>query len=179
MKDYYKILGVPEQAADGEIKAAYRKLVKTYHPDVVRDDKEKEARMYEIQEAYQCLGETQKRRAYDEKRKKSHAAANTGKPERNGFHDSGRREPDMSRFEAFFGFQPGKGMKRIMIKGDASEKRKGRSGRRSCSRLFLEDRGREGENGRGENKTEGKNNNRYHYFIMQWDTCGLSVFPEL
>ncbi len=110
MKDYYKILGVPEQAADGEIKAAYRKLVKTYHPDVVRDDKEKEARMYEIQEAYQCLGETQKRRAYDEKRKKSHAAANTGKPERNGFHDSGRREPDMSRFEAFFGFQPGKGM---------------------------------------------------------------------
>ncbi|NBI71705.1 J domain-containing protein [Clostridiaceae bacterium] len=110
MKDYYKILGVPEQATDGEIKAAYRKLVKAYHPDVVRDDKEKEAQMYEIQEAYQCLGETQKRKAYDEKRKNSHAAANTGKPQKNGFPNSGRREPDMNRFEAFFGFQPGKGM---------------------------------------------------------------------
>ena len=55
MKDYYRILGVSEQAAEKEIKAAYRKLAKRYHPDVVKDDPKKTQRMYEIQEAYECL----------------------------------------------------------------------------------------------------------------------------
>ena len=56
MKDYYKILGVDRQASDDQIKKAYRKLAKQYHPDVVKDDKKKQERMYEIQEAYECLG---------------------------------------------------------------------------------------------------------------------------
>ena len=51
MKDYYGILGVSEQAAEKDIKAAYRKLAKLYHPDVVKDDADKTQRMYEIQEA--------------------------------------------------------------------------------------------------------------------------------
>ena len=41
MKDYYGILGVSEQAAEKDIKAAYRKLAKLYHPDVVKDDADK------------------------------------------------------------------------------------------------------------------------------------------
>ena len=65
MKDYYRILGVSEQAAEKEIKAAYRKLAKQYHPDVVQDDAEKTQRMYEIQEAYECLGDEESRKEYD------------------------------------------------------------------------------------------------------------------
>ena len=55
MKDYYKILGVDRQASTEQIKKAYRSLAKKYHPDVVKDDKAKQERMYEIQEAYACL----------------------------------------------------------------------------------------------------------------------------
>ena len=57
MKDYYKTLGVSEQATEKEIKAAYRKLAKQYHPDVVKDDADKRQRMYEVQEAYESLGD--------------------------------------------------------------------------------------------------------------------------
>ena len=66
MKDYYKILGVDRQASDDQIKKAYRKLAKQYHPDVVKDDKKKQERMYEIQEAYECLGNADHRKKYDE-----------------------------------------------------------------------------------------------------------------
>ena len=65
MKDYYKILGIEKQATEEQIKKAYRKLAKKYHPDVVKDDPAKQERMYEIQEAYECLGNEQRRRKYD------------------------------------------------------------------------------------------------------------------
>ena len=66
MKDYYGILGVPGQATEAEIKKAYRKLAKQYHPDVVKDDEEKKRRMYDIQEAYMHLGNPESREKYDE-----------------------------------------------------------------------------------------------------------------
>lgn len=67
MKDYYGVLGLTREAGEREIKAAYRKLAKQYHPDVVKGDKKKEERMYEIQEAYGCLGDPKQREQYDRK----------------------------------------------------------------------------------------------------------------
>ena len=65
-RDYYKTLGVERKAAAAEIKAAYRKLARKHHPDVNPNNKEAERRFKEINEAYQVLGDAEKRRKYDE-----------------------------------------------------------------------------------------------------------------
>src|SRR5579872_5968981 len=65
-KDYYKILGVPKGAAEKEIKQAYRRLARKYHPDVNPGDKSSEDRFKEIGEAYAVLGDAAKRKKYDQ-----------------------------------------------------------------------------------------------------------------
>jgi curved DNA-binding protein len=63
-KDYYEILGVKRGASDAEIKSAYRKLARKYHPDVNKT-KEAEAKFKDINEAYEVLGDKNKRQRYD------------------------------------------------------------------------------------------------------------------
>ncbi len=64
-KDYYKILGVSKNASEKDIKSAYRKLARKYHPDVNQDNKGAEERFKEINEAYEVLGDPQNRSKYD------------------------------------------------------------------------------------------------------------------
>ncbi len=64
-KDYYKILGVDKKASQDEIKKAYRKLAVKYHPDKNQGNKEAEEKFKEIGEAYEVLGDAEKRKKYD------------------------------------------------------------------------------------------------------------------
>ena len=65
-RDYYEVLGVSKGASDEEIKKAYRKLAKKYHPDMNPGDKEAEAKFKEVNEAYSILSDEQKRARYDQ-----------------------------------------------------------------------------------------------------------------
>ena len=64
--DYYKTLGITKGAEEKEIKSAYRKLARKFHPDVNPNDKASEARFKEISEAYDVLGDPEKRALYDQ-----------------------------------------------------------------------------------------------------------------
>src|SRR2546426_10488584 len=65
-KDYYESLGVPRSASEAEIKKAFRKLAREHHPDVAKDKKRAEEKFKEINEAYEVLGDAEKRKRYDE-----------------------------------------------------------------------------------------------------------------
>ncbi|MCS7236196.1 MAG: molecular chaperone DnaJ [Armatimonadota bacterium] len=92
-RDYYEILNVPPDASLEEIKAAYRRLAREYHPDVRKDDPLAEERFKEINEAYQVLSDPQKRAEYDRAGRRVSPAA--------GPFDF--RSPFEELFEAFFG----------------------------------------------------------------------------
>ena len=65
MKDYYQTLGVSRGADEGEIKKAYRRLARQYHPDMNKGDKKSEEKFKDISEAYSVLSDKEKRKQYD------------------------------------------------------------------------------------------------------------------
>jgi len=64
-EDYYKVLGVKRDASQADIQRAYRKLARQYHPDMNPDDKQAKERFQRVQEAYDVLGNAEKREMYD------------------------------------------------------------------------------------------------------------------
>src|SRR5918992_3534044 len=64
-RDYYDVLGVPRTASEREIRQAYRKLARRYHPDLNPNDKQAEAKFKEIGQAYEVLSDADKRKQYD------------------------------------------------------------------------------------------------------------------
>src|SRR5687767_4961360 len=65
-KDYYKILGVSRTASDDDIRKAFRKLAREYHPDVAKNKTIAEEKFKEINEAYEVLSDPTKRKKYDD-----------------------------------------------------------------------------------------------------------------
>lgn len=101
--DYYRILGISEQADEEQIKQAYRKLAKKYHPDLNPNNPEAEAKFKDVVEAYETLGDAEKRKKYDLKRNKA------GERNANGSRQTAKT-PDINMgnftkdMERYFGF---------------------------------------------------------------------------
>jgi DnaJ-class molecular chaperone len=145
-KDYYAALGLPKTATAKEIKQAYRKMARKHHPDVNPGDKSAESRFKDINEAYEVLGDPEKRKKYDELGSNWRAYEQAGgpgpgprpQPQGGGFRTMteeemrdmfGDSDPFSDFFHTFFGgaSQPGTGA------GDAfaQEGRRARSTRRA------------------------------------------------
>ena len=95
-KDYYEVLGVDKNATQAEIKSAFRKLAKKYHPDINKEEGA-EAKFKEVGEAYSVLGDEQKRKQYDQF---GHAAFTNGGAGAGGYGGYG----NFQGFQGFDGF---------------------------------------------------------------------------
>ena len=115
-KDYYKVMGVARDATEAQIKQAYRKLARKYHPDVSKE-KDAEARFKEVGEAYEVLKSPEKRAAYDQLGQGPRPGEDFRPPPDWGagfeFSGAGDRESDYSDFfETLFGARAGTGNRR-------------------------------------------------------------------
>ena len=107
MNELYKTLGVSPGASAAELKAAYRKLAKQFHPDLHPGDQQAEASFKEINEAWETLGEPEKRKKYDQAqgstRERVKRPTGTAQRPTAGAPDFAQMQ---SGFAQFFGFDP-------------------------------------------------------------------------
>ncbi|WP_110955845.1 J domain-containing protein [Massilibacillus massiliensis] len=107
----YAILGVSKDAGEEEIKKAYRKLAKKYHPDVNRDNPVAEQKFKDVGEAYRILSDKQARRSYDTAAQKTAKTASK-EPRRQSFETNdafdiaNMAQGMQGNFERYFGFDP-------------------------------------------------------------------------
>jgi curved DNA-binding protein len=102
-KDYYETLGVSRTASEAEIKKAFRKLAREFHPDVAKNKKHAEERFKEINEAYEVLGDPAKRKKYDQLGPNWQAGADFRPPPGGGRGGFPGRGPRGEEFEFHFG----------------------------------------------------------------------------
>ncbi|KAG5446383.1 DnaJ sub A member 3, mitochondrial, variant 2 [Clonorchis sinensis] len=93
-KDYYKILGVDRSASQADIKKAYYQLAKKYHPDVNKDDKDAAQKFQEVSEAYEILGDENKRKQYNSFGAASSGTGAQGRPQYSGFEYHSQIDPE-------------------------------------------------------------------------------------
>ncbi|WP_018249132.1 DnaJ domain-containing protein [Orenia marismortui] len=112
MEDYYKILGVNQDADSSKIKKAYRKLALKYHPDRNSGDKNAEKRFKKISKAYEVLSDKQSRKEYDTKlnaefkQSTRRKAKQRSKTRRENKFSQGEFKDFEKQFASFFGFDP-------------------------------------------------------------------------
>ena len=113
--DYYEVLGVPRDADHDTIRRAYRKLARTYHPDL-NSDSDADERFKELGEAYEVLSDAEKRERYDRLGARWHEAQHQAPDEsfedffaHEGFADGTHVEFGEDLFEALFGVRSGRG----------------------------------------------------------------------
>jgi curved DNA-binding protein len=107
-KDYYDILGVEPSAGDAELKTAYRRLARKYHPDVSKEAGAEE-RFKAVNEAYEALRDPAKRKAYDQLRAGGYRPGDEIRPPPGGFHHGQGGRPDVDFEEIFAGGGAGGG----------------------------------------------------------------------
>jgi molecular chaperone DnaJ len=94
LKDYYAILGIKREASSREIKRAYKKSVRKWHPDLHPEDPVCRTKIQEINEAYEVLRDPQKRRAYDRRVE----GERISRIQTSGFHAGDPEDPFLSYF---------------------------------------------------------------------------------
>ena len=100
-RDYYEVLGIDKSASDQEIKKAFRKLAKKYHPDANPGDQEAEAKFKEVNEAYEVLSDPEKKSKYDQFG--FAAFEESAGPQYGGFSGFGGMDDLFGMFGDFFG----------------------------------------------------------------------------
>lgn len=107
-KNWYRILEISEKATEQEIKTAYRRLAKKYHPDTHINEKSYVDKFNDISTAYQILGDSKKRQEYDKGRgqKQESAKKRQKAPADQQMHSDFGFENMSKNFESFFGFNP-------------------------------------------------------------------------